>query len=353
MMSSNNPSKHSPCVGIRTCSDYSPFGVELDGRTVSGGYRFGYQGSEKDNEFKGNGNSYTTEFRQLNPRLGRWLSVDPKSEEEVSNYANMDNNPMLYNDIFGLYTKRRAEKMAQRGSQNGYVTNVKLLEGSKNNYGVAYSKRNESNTGSYMKNQFQGRFRGTENMSLVMDSEITQERIDETSEDFTENALKYSMLGINFGMGSVSTFTIHSGKYLLNNEFWRYQPSGKKKIITPLSKTSNGQSYWNNNFAKKARLKQINQVQNVRNMSSKLTKLGGALVITDVALSGELKPSHVINSVMLGASTTGVGAIVSGVWFVADFGTMGVNYLLGNGAKGIGDMIDESTGKIEMYEGAY
>jgi RHS repeat-associated protein len=41
------------------------------------GYRFGYQGSEKDNEFKGDGNSYTTEFRQLDPRLGRWLSVDP------------------------------------------------------------------------------------------------------------------------------------------------------------------------------------------------------------------------------------------------------------------------------------
>ena len=53
------PSKPFPCVGIRTCSDYSPFCVELEGRTVSNfGYRFGYQGSEKDNEFKGYGNSY-------------------------------------------------------------------------------------------------------------------------------------------------------------------------------------------------------------------------------------------------------------------------------------------------------
>ena len=50
------PLNPSPCVGIRTCSDYSPFGVELDGRTVSGGYRFGFQGSEKDDEFKGDGN---------------------------------------------------------------------------------------------------------------------------------------------------------------------------------------------------------------------------------------------------------------------------------------------------------
>jgi RHS repeat-associated protein len=41
------------------------------------GYRYGYQGSEMDNEVNGNGNSYTTEFRQLDPRLGRWMSVDP------------------------------------------------------------------------------------------------------------------------------------------------------------------------------------------------------------------------------------------------------------------------------------
>jgi hypothetical protein len=47
--------KPSPCVGIRTCSDYSPFGVELDGRTVSGGYRFGFQNQEKDDEVKGEG----------------------------------------------------------------------------------------------------------------------------------------------------------------------------------------------------------------------------------------------------------------------------------------------------------
>lgn len=39
--------------------------MELAVRTVSGGYRFGYQGSEKDNELKDDGNSYTTEFRQL------------------------------------------------------------------------------------------------------------------------------------------------------------------------------------------------------------------------------------------------------------------------------------------------
>ena len=100
----STPSKHSPCVGIRTCSDYSPFGVELDGRTVSNyGYRFGYQGSEKDNEFKGDGNSYTTEFRQLDPRLGRWLSVDPLVAKRVwvSSFNFVQNNPLLRIDPSG------------------------------------------------------------------------------------------------------------------------------------------------------------------------------------------------------------------------------------------------------------
>jgi RHS repeat-associated protein len=89
-------------VGIRNTSDYSPFGVELDGRTVSvEGYRFGYQGSEKDNEFKDEGNSYTTEFRQLDPRLGRWLSMDPVIQPWQSTYCSMDDSPILTTDIKG------------------------------------------------------------------------------------------------------------------------------------------------------------------------------------------------------------------------------------------------------------
>jgi RHS repeat-associated protein len=74
----------------------------LDGRTVSvEGYRYGYQGSEKDNEFKGEGNSYTTEFRQYDPRIGRWLSLDPKTHHEYSPYSAFDNNPIYYVDPEG------------------------------------------------------------------------------------------------------------------------------------------------------------------------------------------------------------------------------------------------------------
>ncbi len=83
-------------------SDYYPFGVLLNERSENGGeYRYSYQGSEQDNEVKGKGNSYTTFFRQLDPRIGRWLSIDPKRTAWESPYVSMGNNPVLNNDIYG------------------------------------------------------------------------------------------------------------------------------------------------------------------------------------------------------------------------------------------------------------
>ena len=89
-------------VPIRNIADYSPFGVQLDGRTIQGDfYRYGYQGSEKDDESKGAGNSYTTYYRQLDPRVGRWFSIDPKMSAWESPYVSMGNNPVVINDIMG------------------------------------------------------------------------------------------------------------------------------------------------------------------------------------------------------------------------------------------------------------
>jgi len=89
-------------TGLVNVSDYSPFGVQLDGRTIkSDFYRRGYQGSEMDNEVKGEGNSYTTYFRLLDPRVGRWLSYDPKPTAWESPYVSMGNNPIFHNDVFG------------------------------------------------------------------------------------------------------------------------------------------------------------------------------------------------------------------------------------------------------------
>jgi RHS repeat-associated protein len=42
----------------------------------SKGYRYGFNGKEKDDEIKGSGNSYDFGARMYDPRIGRWMGVD-------------------------------------------------------------------------------------------------------------------------------------------------------------------------------------------------------------------------------------------------------------------------------------
>jgi RHS repeat-associated protein len=88
---------------------------------------------EKDDEVKGEGNSYTTEFRQYDPRVGRWLSIDPKSTSIPwqSHYVSMDNNPIWLNDPNGDWIPVELSKAARK---NGGIK--KLEETFRNAYGL-------------------------------------------------------------------------------------------------------------------------------------------------------------------------------------------------------------------------
>jgi len=67
-------------------------------------YRYGFNGMEKDDELKGPGESYTTEFRQYDPRIGRWLSLDPLMAKypNMSPFIGYNNNPIFFVDPKGL-----------------------------------------------------------------------------------------------------------------------------------------------------------------------------------------------------------------------------------------------------------
>jgi RHS repeat-associated protein len=66
--------------------------------------RYEFNGMECDSEVNGQGNSYTSEFRQYEPRIGRWLSLDPLMGKypHQSAYAGFNNNPIMYADPTGL-----------------------------------------------------------------------------------------------------------------------------------------------------------------------------------------------------------------------------------------------------------
>jgi RHS repeat-associated protein len=65
--------------------------------------RYLFQGQEMDDEVKGDGNSYDFGARMLDPRLGRWLTIDPQSMKQPSQspYKAFLNNPNLFIDPDG------------------------------------------------------------------------------------------------------------------------------------------------------------------------------------------------------------------------------------------------------------
>ncbi len=76
---------------------YYPFGVQNKERSKKViYYKYGFESLEKDNEIKGEGNSYCFLFRAYDPRLGRFLNVEPLTHEypSISPYVFVLDNPI-------------------------------------------------------------------------------------------------------------------------------------------------------------------------------------------------------------------------------------------------------------------
>ena len=97
---------------IQALNDYYPFGMLCPGRyypgemVSEGGYRFGFNGKEMDNDMSG-GNTgvfYDYGFRIYDARLARFMSVDPltKSYPHYTPYQFAGNKPINSIDLDGL-----------------------------------------------------------------------------------------------------------------------------------------------------------------------------------------------------------------------------------------------------------
>lgn len=91
------------CVAKKNRINYTTFGAPLPGRMYnSSKYRFGYnKGSEKDDEIYGEGNSYTTYFREIDVRIVRLWGTDPSVKAWESPFVLNHNSPLLFVDPFG------------------------------------------------------------------------------------------------------------------------------------------------------------------------------------------------------------------------------------------------------------
>ncbi len=110
-------------TAILQTSDYYPHGAPLAGANYysTTAYRYGHQGQERDAE-----TGFTSfELRQLDPRLGRWISTDPYAQHH-SPYISMANNPVNNIDPDGGmdYEAMKDPNAGQYGKSDAYMQSL-------------------------------------------------------------------------------------------------------------------------------------------------------------------------------------------------------------------------------------
>jgi RHS repeat-associated protein len=86
---------------------------------TSDAYRFGFQGQESDKEINGERNSYAFKYRFHDPRVGRFLSLDPLAAKYPWNspYAFSENKVIQFVELEGLETGPSAANSGDRSQQ--------------------------------------------------------------------------------------------------------------------------------------------------------------------------------------------------------------------------------------------
>ena len=90
-------------------------------------YSYSFQGQEADNEIKGQGNSINYKFRMHDPRIGRFLSIDPLAAEYpfYSPYAFSGNRVIDAFELEGLEPVRVSGQFnGQLGHQYGFASTI-------------------------------------------------------------------------------------------------------------------------------------------------------------------------------------------------------------------------------------
>ena len=318
------------------------------------GYRYGFNGMESDNEVKRCGNSYTTEFRQYDPRLGRWLSLDPMMESFpwMSPFVAFDNNPVYFVDPYGLASEGGPDKPLTKQRNRS----TKYNKGKGGNYG-------KSKDGPGFVSKLWSKAKGLANEighKLEKAYDFAKDAVDIYSnllfkdakelDEVTITAQKKApennsteeeashvywwLLTIDGTLGTFSAGVDEMLGKMKPNEQWRFT----KNKLSPLAKKLKLPKIYSTNKLFKKVVKPTLKVAKVG--VKKLPGIGLILTASDMMISllnnQEIKPSHILDLTVAGVGTIPVyGWIVSGVFIIA----VGVTYA--STGKTIGDYLDE------------
>lgn len=203
---------------ILTATDYDPFGMQLDDRQLSASnYRFGFNGKENDNDIKGDGNQQDYGMRIYDPRVGRFLSVDPltKNYPWNSTYAFSENSPIANIDLDGAerYYAADGTKLGSIGSE------TKVMRVDKNNIQEAIKYIEWANAPNSIEADANRQFNIDQANKLSIDVGMNEDELNtrafmstlKQTENAGNDALPYNSLH-GFKKGKLLTFTDKSYK---------------------------------------------------------------------------------------------------------------------------------------------
>ncbi|MBD3907365.1 RHS repeat-associated core domain-containing protein, partial [Chryseobacterium muglaense] len=371
-------------------NNYYPFGLLHNyTATTQNAYQYKYNGKELQET-----GQYDYGARFYMPDIGRWGIVDPLAEvmRRYSPYNYAFDNPVNFIDPDGnapynpkdFYGKNSAfsddfdpnTTIYGNGSFGGYkyyemgfdyngaggnggsssaLMNIMLGlgEGTWTNTGYGFTSNSHialGYDGSYQSlNTLLDDYINIPEVVLTGNSSGWGNQIQNFFNSYMSNILSKTSFLANTAIGLGATVNIPRTGVFQYNDIWHQT----KTRGTSFS----WEGRWKNPGAKYWRGQQVKGFQGARSLGTKLTVAGGVFLAADIAMSGQVKPSHMINAAMLGASFSGVGSIVAGAWFVADMGTGAINYLNGNGFRTLSDVIDQSDWgqniTVDMYDGLY
>jgi hypothetical protein len=123
---------------ILALTDYYPYGMQMDTRTWEAGgssdYRYGYNTQERSDEIAGEGNHYTAEFWEYDPRAVMRWNTDPVPLPQKPSYPILGGNPIMNIDHKGNVVEGTTQKSASRllsvihwGMEGDHNTDVRSL----------------------------------------------------------------------------------------------------------------------------------------------------------------------------------------------------------------------------------